>query len=575
MTKRIFYSIFLAAIGVFLAAVLLFLFVLYDYFSDVSRSQLRTEAELAAKAVSDEGTTFFDGLKADNYRITLISSDGSVLFDSTSNADKMENHSEREEFKQAVSEGFGESSRYSATLTERYFYCAKLLPDGNILRLSASHNSQLTLIMGMGGQICAILAVAAVLSAVLASRLSKRIAKPLSELDLDDPLNNDCYEELSPLLKKIDVQQKKIHKQTDELTRKKVEFETITNGMSEGLILLNNDGAILSANSSAARILGFDKNDRPKDILSVDRDLKLSELLKNTRNGEYSQMNREFNGRKYQFGASPVKSDNGVSGMVLLLLDITEKEQSEQLRREFTANVSHELKTPLQTISGCSELLKNGMVKPEDISEFSEKIYSESQRMVRLIEDIIKLSRLDEGAFGMEWENADLYALSGEVIKSLSDTANSAEVTLKLVGEPSVIHGIPQLLQTLIFNLCDNAIKYNHKGGSVEISVKNENNFSILTVSDTGIGIPPEHTERIFERFYRVDKSRSRAGGADTMSAQGRQKRGMDAAQTSDPGGTGPGLSIVKHAAKIHNAEIKIDSTVGKGTTITVIFPQV
>lgn len=552
MTKRIFYSIFLAAIGIFLAAVLLFLFVLYDYFSDVSRSQLRTETEILAVAVSDEGAKFFDGLRVDNYRITLISSDGSVLFDSASNADKMENHSEREEFKQAVSEGFGESSRYSATLTERYFYCAKLLPDGQVLRLSTVQNSLLTLIMGMGSQICAILAVAAILSAVLASRLSKRIAKPLSELDLDDPLNNDCYDELSPLLKKIDSQQKKIRKQSDELTHKKVEFETITNGMSEGLILLNNNGVILSANSSAARILGFNKNDKPKDILSVDRDLKLSELLKTTRNGEYSQMNREFNGRKFQFGASPVKSDNGVSGTVLLLLDITEKEQSEQLRREFTANVSHELKTPLQTISGCSELLKNDMVKPEDVSEFSEKIFSESQRMIRLIEDIIKLSRLDEGAVGMEWESVDLYALSGDVINSLSGAANSAGITLKLTGEPSVINGIPQLLQTMIFNLCDNSVKYNHKGGSVEITVKSEDNSTVLTVSDTGIGIPPEHTERIFERFYRVDKSRSR-----------------------EVGGTGLGLSIVKHAAKIHNAEIKIDSTVGKGTAITVIFPQV
>lgn len=552
MTKRIFYSILLAAVGVFLAAAVLFLFVLYDYFSGVSRSQLRTETELAAKAVSDEGVDFFDGLRADDYRITLISSDGSVLFDSASNADKMENHSEREEFKQAVSDGFGESSRYSETLTEQYFYCAKLLPDGSVLRLSAEHNSLLTLIMGMGIHICVILAVAAILSALLASRLSKRIAKPLSELDLDDPMNNDCYDELSPLLKKIDDQQKKIRKQSDELARKKAEFETITNGMSEGLILLNPDDAILSANSAAAQILEFDKNALPQNILSADRNLELSRLLERSRNGEYSQTIRELNGRKYQFGASPVRSDKHISGTVLLLLDITEKEQSEQLRREFTANVSHELKTPLQTISGCSELLKNGIVKPEDVSEFSEKIYSESQRMIRLIEDIIKLSRLDEGAAGMEWENVDLYALSGDVINSLSDAANSADVMLRLVGEPSVIHGIPQLLQTMIFNLCDNSVKYNHKGGKVEITVKNENKFPILTVSDTGIGIPPEHTERIFERFYRVDKSRSR-----------------------EVGGTGLGLSIVKHAAKIHNAEIKIDSTVGKGTAITVIFPQV
>lgn len=551
MTKRIFYSIMLAAIGVFLAAIVLFLLVLYDYFSGVSRSQLRVEAELAAKAVSAEGTAFFDGLQTENYRITLISPNGAVLFDSETDADKMENHSEREEFRQALTEGYGESSRYSATLTERYFYCAKRLPDGNVLRLSAAQNSLLTLIMGMGSQICAILAVAAVLSAVLASRLSKRIVKPLSELDLDDPLNNDCYDELSPLLKKIDNQQKSLRMQSEELERKRIEFETITNGMSEGLILLDPNGAILSANSAAAGILDFKTNDLPKDILSVDRDLRLSELLNRTRNGEYSQMLRELHGRKYQFGASPVKFGENVSGAVLLLLDVTEKERSEQLRREFTANVSHELKTPLQTISGCSELMKNGMVRQEDIPGFSEKIFSEARRMICLINDIIKLSRLDEGAADMERENVDLYALAEDVIRSLQAAAGSADVTLNIYGEPAVIYGIPQLLHAVIFNLCDNAVKYNHRGGSVDITVKNDDNCVLLTVSDTGIGIPPECTERIFERFYRVDKSRSRSIG-----------------------GTGLGLSIVKHAAQIHNAEIKIESSVGKGTSITVIFPQ-
>lgn len=551
MTKRIFYSIMLAAIGVFLAAIVLFLLVLYDYFSGVSRSQLRVEAELAAKAVSAEGTAFFDGLQTENYRITLISPNGAVLFDSETDADKMENHSEREEFRQALTEGYGESSRYSATLTERYFYCAKRLPDGNVLRLSAAQNSLLTLIMGMGSQICAILAVAAVLSAVLASRLSKRIVKPLSELDLDDPLNNDCYDELSPLLKKIDNQQKSLRMQSEELERKRIEFETITNGMSEGLILLDPNGAILSANSAAAGILDFKTNDLPKNILSVDRDLRLSELLNRTRNGEYSQMLRELHGRKYQFGASPVKSGENVSGAVLLLLDVTEKERSEQLRREFTTNVSHELKTPLQTISGCSELMKNGMVKQEDIPEFSEKIFTEAQRMICLINDIIRLSRLDEGDADMERVNVDLYTLSEDIISSLQAAAGSADVALNIRGEPAVIYGIPQLLHAIIFNLCDNAVKYNHRGGSVDITVKNDDNCVLLTVSDTGIGIPPECTERIFERFYRVDKSRSRSIG-----------------------GTGLGLSIVKHAAQIHNAEIKIESSVGKGTSITVIFPQ-
>lgn len=574
MTKRIFYSIMLAAIGVFLAAIVLFLLVLYDYFSGVSKVQLRAETKLAAKAVSVEGINFFDGLQTDNYRITLISPDGLVLFDSETDADKMENHSEREEFKQAVTDGYGESSRYSATLTERFFYCAQRLPNGNVLRLSATQNSLLTLIMGMGSQMCAILAVAAILSAVLASRLSKHIVKPFSELDLDDPLNNDCYDELSPLLKKIDNQQKKIHRQSDELARKRSEFETITNGMSEGLVLLDPNGLILSANSAAARILGFDENNRPNDILSVDRDLRLSELISKTRNGEYSQMIRELRSRKYQFGVSPVKSADNVSGAVLLLLDVTEKEQSEQLRREFTANVSHELKTPLQTISGCSELMKNGIVKPEDIPEFSEKIFCEAQRMIRLIEDIIKLSRLDEGAADMERENVDLYTLAEDVIKTLQTAANSAGVALNIRGEPAIINGVPQLLHTVIFNLCDNSIKYNHKGGTVEIAVKNDDDSVLLTVSDTGIGIPSECTDRIFERFYRVDKSRSRGIGADTKSTSV-CRRGTEDVQTSNPAGTGLGLSIVKHAAIIHNAEIKVESVLNEGTTVTLKFPKV
>lgn len=541
MTKRIFKSIFLAAAGVFLAATVLFLFVLYDYFSGVNKSQLRTDTELAAEAVSIEGEKFFDNFKSGDFRFTLISADGKVLFDTETDANNMENHSEREEFIKAVNDGYGESSRYSATLTERYFYFAKKLPNGDVLRLSVVQNSLLTLFLGMGSQVCFILAIAAVLSAVLASRLSKRIVKPLSELNLDEPTSNDCYDELNPLLKKIESQQKKIIKQREELSRKKTEFEAITNNMSEGLVLLNSNNEIISANCSAARILKLENYETPSDFL-----YRLG--LQNT---NCSPKILELDGKKYQLNTTPIKSGEDNIGAVLLLLDVTEREQREQMRREFTANVSHELKTPLQTISGASELLKNGIVKPQDIPEFSEKIYSQAQRLICLIEDIIKLSCLDEGMADTKLENVDLFALSGEVIKSLEAAAEAVDVTVKLNGENAVIKGIPTLVHTIIYNLCDNAIKYNHKGGSVCVTVKNTDNSVLLTVSDTGIGIPPECIQRVFERFYRVDKSRSR-----------------------EIGGTGLGLSIVKHAVKILGAEISIDSVSDKGTDVKVIFAE-
>ena len=551
MTKRIFRTILSVAIGVFFAAVLLFMTVLYDYFTTVGQKQLRTELDLASRGVINEGINYFDGLKTENYRITWVGTDGSVIYDSASEAGVMENHLEREEVKAALDTGYGESSRYSATLTERYLYSAGRLPDGTVLRLSVTQNSLLVLTLGMLQPICAIFAVAVILSIVLASRLSKKIVKPLNELNLEEPLSNEEYDELSPLLKRIDTQQKQIRWQKKELERKQSEFKTVTEGMAEGIVLLNSEGEILSINRAAAELFGTDIFAVGQNILSVNRNPALTELLHKAEKSGHTETVAELGGGSYQIDASTVLSNGEVIGTVLLLLDVTEKIKSEQLRQEFTANVSHELKTPLHTISGSAELMAGGMVKPEDIPEFSRRIFAETRRMIQLGDDIIKLSHLDEGAEDMKREETDLLHIAEGVVQTLQPEAKKAGITLELRGEQAVFSGIPRLLSSIVYNLCDNAIRYNRRDGSVSVEIKNEKDFAVLTVSDTGIGIPPEHRERIFERFYRVDKSHSR-----------------------EIGGTGLGLSIVKHAARLHNAEIGLQSVVDGGTTVTVRFPK-
>lgn len=550
MTKRIFRSICLVAIGVFIASAALFLGVLYNYFSGVQQTQLNIQTRLAAQGVLHEGTGYFDGLDADDYRITWIGQDGTVLYDSRSDSDDMENHLQREEVKEALTEGVGESTRYSNTLLERSLYCARRLPDGTVIRLSVAQNTLLMLFLGMMQPICVIFLIAVGLSLLLASRLSRKIVQPLNELNLDEPLSNDGYDELSPLLRRLSAQQQQIQQQRHELALKQREFEVVTTGMAEGIVLLNRAGIVLSINPAARRLFGADPSCVGTDILSVNRSPELQALLLKAGKGTYAETILELCGGHYQLDASPILSDGEVCGTVLLLLDVTEREKAEQIRREFTANVSHELKTPLHTISGCAELMANGIVKKEDLETFANRIYTEAQRMIHLVEDIIKLSRLDEGAGDQKRENVDLYMLAREVVHSLQPVAEAAEVTVQLDGEPAVLSGIPQLLHGILYNLCDNAIKYNRRGGLVEVSVKNEAQTVRLCVADTGIGIPPEHQERVFERFYRVDKSHSK-----------------------EIGGTGLGLSIVKHAARLHDAAVTLQSEPGKGTAVTITFP--
>lgn len=551
MTKRIFRTIFAVAISIFLASSILFLAVLYDYFSEIGQNQLRMQIDLASQGVEDEGLDYLQKLNIKDYRVTWIGTDGSVLYDSLSDVDEMENHFEREEVKEALSMGYGTSSRYSSTLMQRYLYGAKRLSDGTVIRLSVAQNSLLILTLGMLQPTIVIFVIAIILSAVLASRLSKKIVRPLNELNLDQPLDNDGYDELSPLLRRIDAQQKEIRQRSAELKQKQNEFDVMTSSMSESIILLNKKGTILSINKAAAKLLGTDRSCIGEDIMEINRSLELVGLLNKARAGTHSELITELGNERYQMIASPVISNDIVSGIVLLIFDVTEKEKAEQLRREFTANVSHELKTPLHTISGSAELLANDMVKPEDIPAFSKRIYSEAQRMIRLVEDIMRLSHLDEGAVNMKWETVNLYAAAEETIKALSDKAENMGIKLELSGEAVRISGIHQLIQEIIYNICDNAIKYNRRGGSVAVTIKEVDQYAAVTVSDTGIGIPTEHQERIFERFYRVDKSHSK-----------------------EIGGTGLGLSIVKHAARLHNAEIELHSVVDEGTEITIKFPE-
>lgn len=556
MTRRIFRTVTLVALAVFAAAMVLIMGALYDYFTGVQLKQLYAETALAAQGVTLLGEDYFDGLETKEFRITWIASDGTVLYDSDASAGNMENHMEREEILQAIDNGYGESTRYSTTLMQKLSYAAQKLPDGTIIRLSVEQNSIFTLLFGMTQPILLITVFVAVLSMALASKTAKSIVAQLNVIDLDHPLDNVGYEEISPLLHRLEEQQRQLRAQSAELQRRQNEFTAVTDNMTDGLILLDSKGHILSINTSAKHLLKPFGNCIGKDILTINRSLEMQELLRSAQCGMRAEKVLELDGLRYQLDINPVEStlpdsDYVLTGYVILMFDVTEKEKAEQMRREFTANVSHELKTPLHSISGCAELLSNGLVRPEDEKQFLGQIYSEAKRMIRLVDDIIGLSRLDEGASGMQKETIDLYVVAGRTVNSLLQAAQTADVTLTLTGTSAEVQGIPQLINGIVYNLCDNAIKYNRPGGTVAVDVRERETGPVLTVRDTGIGIPAEHQQRIFERFYRVDKSHSK-----------------------EVGGTGLGLSIVKHAAQIHGARIELNSKPGQGTTIQVLFPK-
>lgn len=551
MTKRVFRSIFLASLAVLLAAVVLILGALYTYFSDVQAEQLRLQTALVAHALETEGVSYFDSLDTSDRRITWIAADGTVLYDSRSDSGVMENHLEREEVKAALATGSGTSFRYSDTLMERYIYTAQRLSDGTVLRLSTAQNTVPHLVLGVVKTIILVIGIAVALSALLAGQLTKNIVAPLNELNLEDPMSNREYVEIQPLLRRLDSQQVQLRAQSQELRQKQKEFNTVTRSLSEGLVLLNSSGTVLSINPAATRLLEITPNCLGADFGVANRNAAISALVEKALTGEKAEENVALTGGEYLAAASPVRSDGAVFGVVLLLFDVTQKQKAEALRREFTANVSHELKTPLHAISGYAELMKDGLVPPEDTRHFAEKIYSEAQRMIDLVEDTLRLSRLDEGAADMQWASIDLYETAKSAMQELTAPAELKNVSIRLEGKKTVIQGIPQLVSGIVFNLMDNAVKYNRDGGLVIVRLGEEKGQAVLTVTDTGIGISPEHQERVFERFYRVDKSHSK-----------------------EIGGTGLGLSIVKHAALILGAAIELDSTIGKGTIVTVRFPM-
>ena len=550
MTKKIFQSILLVAGCVLLASLLIIMGFLYDYFGGVEENQLRDELSLAAAAVEDGGTDYLSQLTADCYRLTWIAADGSVLYDTKTDAESLENHASRAEVSQALAIGTGESTRYSSTLMEKTMYYAQRLDDGTVLRISISRATVGMIAVGMIQPLLIVLIVALILSGLLARRLSRRIVDPLNSLDLEHPLDNDAYEELSPLLKRIHHQHVEIQTQLRELREKTDEFTQITGSMREGLVLLDEHGSILSINAAAQALFGADAQCVGRDFLTIERSHEISAAIQAAAADGHSEVRAERAGRVYQFDISRITSDGKFLGTVILAFDITEQEFAERNRREFTANVSHELKTPLQGIIGSAELIENGMVKPEDLPRFVGHIHAEAARLVTLIDDIIRLSQLDEGD-AMPTEPVDLLAVSQEAAENLHDAAAARNVTVSVTGQPAVLPGVRRLIYEIVYNLCDNAIKYNRDGGRVDVTVAADAGGSSITVADTGIGIAPEHQARVFERFYRVDKSHSKASG-----------------------GTGLGLSIVKHAVQYHHGRIELESTPGTGTTIRVVFPN-
>lgn len=549
MTKKIFRSIFLVAVIVFLACTSIIMAVMYGYFSTVQQAKLKDQTDLIVRGEALDGAAYFEGMNPDGYRVTWIDHDGSVLYDSEASADTMENHKDREEVREAFDNGIGESSRYSSTLSTKTLYRAVLLNDGTVVRVSVTQYTVLSLLLGMVQPIFAVFIVCIIISFLLAHNVAKRIVEPLNVVDLDHPLENDVYDELSPLLVKIDRQQRRIADQKAVLQRQQEEFALVTDHMNEGLILLNEKAEVLSINRAAMGLFNVGKESIGCDFLTVDRSIALQNTVKAALQGKHGEVLLTRNGRKYQMNASAILRDGAISGAVLLFFDVTDAADAEQQRREFTANVSHELKSPLQSIMGSAELLENGLVKAEDVPRFVGHIRSEAARLVVLIDDIIRLSQLDEGD-ELTAESVDLLALAQDTAASLADKAEKNGITLKVRGEPLTYRGVRRLLSEILFNLCDNAIKYNRPNGSVTVTVAKEEKGIALSVADTGIGIPPEHLNRIFERFYRVDKSHSK-----------------------ETGGTGLGLSIVKHAAQYHGATVEVQSKEGEGTKFTIHFP--
>lgn len=553
MTRKIFQSMIAVVVSVLLLSLALITGVLYEHFESAMLDQMRTTASFVEQGVKEDGMKYLDEMSSSQCRITWIEADGTVKFDNRSDPSTMENHADRAEVKEALENESGTSIRRSSTLSEHTLYYAKRMQDGTVLRLAMSQRSVLFLMGGMISPVVFIFLAACALAGVLSYRVSKKIVKPLGSIDLQHPEQVETYDELSPFLQRIAAQNREIRSQMEEIRKQQQEFSMIMENMSEGLFVVDRNYQILSYNRSAVRIFGMAPESVPENLLAVNRSEGFRSVVDSALKGRHAQENLELDGRVYQIIASPVCQQEDaldLVGAVILTLDVTEKEAQEQYRREFTANVSHELKTPLTSISGIAEIIRNGIVRPEDIPHFAGKIYDESQRLITLIGDIIKLSRLDENQVPMERESVDLLETARDVVQQLASVARKNGVTLVTNGSHGVVNGVRQVLGEMVYNLCENAVKYNRPGGRVWVDVRQAADHVELCVKDTGIGIPAAEQGRIFERFYRVDKSHSKAVG-----------------------GTGLGLSIVKHGAALHHAAIHVDSEPGEGTAITLTFP--
>lgn len=550
MTSKIFRSIFATSIVVLMATLVIITSFLYDYFTDIQINQIKDELSIASVGTEQSGEEYLNNLKSYNFRLTWIAGDGTVLFDSQADKLTMDNHLNREEIKEAFETGKGSSSRRSATLTEKTLYEAVLLSDGTVLRISVNRASGFVLLLGMMTPVIIVVIIAVIISAMLAHKMSKRIIEPLNKLDLDNPTENEAYEEIAPLLSRIHKQNMKIERKAAELNRRKDEFDLITKNMREGLVLLDKNRNILTINSAAMTIFAADESSVGKEFLTINRRHEIISAIEKALTDGHAEIHARLGEKEYQFDISRIETDGETVGAVVLAFDISEQADAERLRREFTANVSHELKTPLQTITGSAELIENGLVKQEDMPRFVGHIREETTRLVTLVDDIIRLSQLDEQS-ELQKENISLYDIAKEVCGVLRDSADKKDITLSVSGDSGNIYGVKHLLFEVIYNLCDNSIKYTPDGGKVEINVSDTEKEAALTVSDNGIGIAPQHHARIFERFYRVDKSHSKKSG-----------------------GTGLGLSIVKHSVQYHGGKIAIQSEENKGTTVTVALPK-
>jgi len=550
MNKKIFLSTCIVAFSVFLISLALIMGVLYQYFAQRIERELESEAVYIAHALESEGLSYFDGLPKSGKRITVIASDGEVLYDTDADAAEMENHLQRDEIREALESGAGSDSRYSSTLTQATVYYALRLSNGNVVRVSATQLTVPTLLFGILQPLMAIIIIALILSAIFASRVSRSIINPINAIDLERPEENITYDELTPLLRRIAHQNRTINAQLVQARKRQEEFRLITDNMREGLLVIDHDANLLSYNAAACSLLNAESAPG-ENVFNLCRSTVFTDFVQAALSGTHTECTLEQQNRTLQLIANPVFEESVPVGAVLIILDITEKAERERLRREFSANVSHELKTPLTSISGFAELMMSGAVKQEDMPDFSHSIYQEAQRLIALIGDIIRLSELDERSKEYEDTQVDLYALAQETTARLQQTANQADITVTLLGTPAQINGVRHILSEMVYNLVDNAIKYNRPGGTVDVILTRSSQDTRLIVRDTGIGIPKVDQARVFERFYRVDKSHSKAIG-----------------------GTGLGLSIVKHGAAYHNAEVILDSTPDIGTTVTVIFPK-